>query len=249
MTTDPGAGQGDQSVQFSLKELMKLETERIAEEQRSREAREVAAVEERAEVEARRRSEAEARERDQAELDAQRRLAEGLEAARREAMQKAIVEQARIEVETRARGEERDRALRHELELSRIRASETKGQSPLLMVAAGAAAMLLLALGAHFAVVKPAADHRLADRERSTAAASARADQAERRLVQQSATIEGLEKASSTAQAELANLKQQLAKMKPSAPPPLPRTPTIRPKSPAPSVPCLRGDPMCPTVD
>jgi len=250
MTTDPGAGQRDQSVQFSLKELMKLETDRIAEEQREREAREVAAVKERAEEEDRRRAEAEARDRDQAETDARRRRAEGEEQARREAMQKAIVEQARVEVEARAHGEERDRARRHEIELEKLRAPAAKAPSPLLTGVCGAAAMLLLALGAHFAVVKPAADHRLADRMRSGAAAEERAEEADRRLLEQRGTIEGLEKASKEAQGEIANLKKELlAQKKAPAPAPPSRPPTARPAPTAPAVPCRKGDPLCFTVE
>lgn len=250
MTTDPAAGQRDQSVQFSLKELMKLETDRIAEEQREREAREVAAVKERAEVEARRRGEAEARDRDQAELEARRRLAEGEEEARREAMQKAIVEQARVEVETRARGEERERARRHELELEKVRTSEAKAPSPFLAGAGGAAAMLLLALGVHFVVVKPAGDQRLADRSRSAAAAEESAEHADRRFVEQRATIEGLEKAANDARTELANLKKELLAQKKAPAPPLPpRAPALQPKPAAPAVPCRKGDPLCFTVE
>src|SRR5690242_7876368 len=99
MTMSSGpSGRREESVKFSLKELMKLEDERLAEQARERAARERAAVAEQQNAERRRRAEAEAAARASAEAKEREQHAKLDDLARREAMQKAIVEQSRLAV-------------------------------------------------------------------------------------------------------------------------------------------------------
>ena len=99
----------DESVTFSLKELMKLEDERICQERQAREARELAVKSAREDAERREREELAAKDRAAEEERERARFREMEEEARREAMQRAAIEQARITVEARTRAEESDR--------------------------------------------------------------------------------------------------------------------------------------------
>src|SRR5262245_46952258 len=99
----------EESVTFSLKELAKLEDERIDQENRMREAREKAAVAAREDATRKEREELEARERAAADERERARFREMEEEAKREAMSRAAVEQARITVEARTRSEEAER--------------------------------------------------------------------------------------------------------------------------------------------
>jgi hypothetical protein len=238
-------------MQFSLKELLELEDERVEEVARDRKAREDAALREREEADRRRRAEAETKQRAEAADNERRRLAQLDELARREAMQKALVEQARLEVEVRARAEERELERRHEIELQKLRAEGHEGQLASLVGASllGAGVMLLVALGVHFGVTKPSTDRRAAELQLAAAASEGRAAELGNRVDEQRRAIEGLQKQLGDAQAELASLRS--AAPKKTAPPPVPThkaasAPTGAP--PAPPVTCLKGDPLCPAI-
>ncbi len=149
----------DESVTFSLRELEKLEDERLDREKRQREA-ELANMQ-RAKEDAERRAEEErqARLRAEAEEKQRARLREIEEEARREAMSRAAVEQTRIEVEARTRADEADRERRHELELARIRAeSKTHGGAGVVVGSGlvGFAIALGVCAGVYFGAVAPA---------------------------------------------------------------------------------------------
>lgn len=201
-----GPERRDESVNFSLKELMKLEDERIDQERQACDARERAAKTARDEAERREREERAARDRAVAEERERARFREMEEEARREAMQRAAVEQARITVEARTRAEEADRERRHEIELQRLRADTVKKPGPGGYVASalgGAAAALALCLVMHFAVSKPASDHRIAELDRAVAGGSEREAELGRRVDEQKARIGQLEKTISDMQDEL----------------------------------------------
>jgi len=106
---------------FSLRELARMEEERVREQgadaQRERDAR----LKVEREVAERARREAEARERAEVEgqLEMARRARE--EQARVDALQRAAVESARVAADARARAEERERERAHELEVERAR--------------------------------------------------------------------------------------------------------------------------------
>ena len=167
----------EESTQFSLTELLKLEDERIAEVRRSNEEEKRAA--ERARREAAERAEAEAtaraRSAQQAELD---------ELARREAMQKAIVEQARLDVEARTRTQERELERQHEIALAAMKTEGSKGQLGTILggTALGAATMLAAALAIHFGVLRPANELRIRELGAAVAAAESRASDLEQRV-------------------------------------------------------------------
>ncbi len=154
----------EESVSFSLRELEKLENERLAREERQRRetedeeraAREAALA--RARDEAARAIQAETLARDGRERRSRDELAQ------REAMQKAVVEQARVGVEARARAEEAERERSHELELARLRAAQSGSRLAPLLVAAlfGAVVAGVIALSVHLGLVAPERDRRLA---------------------------------------------------------------------------------------
>jgi hypothetical protein len=206
-----GPERRDESVNFSLKELMKLEDDRIRQERETREAREQAEVAARRDAEERERAELEARERATAEERERSRFREMEEEARREAMQRATVEQARITVEARTRAEEAERERRHELELQRMRAETVKKPGPGGFVAsglAGAAICLAMCLVLYFGVSRPASDRRIAELDRAVASAEGRADELGRRVDDQKGRIAQLEKTTGDLQAELATARK-----------------------------------------
>jgi hypothetical protein len=111
----------DGSLVFSLKELERIEQERIRAEQSAKDARKRAAERARAEDEAARRKQAE-------ELRAVAERARREEAARETAMALAEMGRVRAEVEARAHAE-RDQAKRaHEIELAERRAAILRGR-------------------------------------------------------------------------------------------------------------------------
>lgn len=154
----------DESVSFSLRELMHLEDERVASEHAEARAREARAKAEAEQAELRAKADQQARER-AAAAERERRAAEERAAtARIEAMQRATVEQARMEVEARTRADEAERERRHELELARLRAEPPKRPIGLALGAAalGAALALGASLFVGFVVIKPELDRRQA---------------------------------------------------------------------------------------
>jgi hypothetical protein len=176
MTEDGGLGASaasrDESVTFSLRELRELEEERLARDARAREEDQARAEAARRETESRAREETE---RATAAREAVRRD----ELAKHEALQRAALEQTRLEVEVRAREGERERERRHEVELARLRAETQKPGFGL--AALGAAALVgavtsgFAAFAVHMAVVAPAAERRTATVERDLAAERQRA--------------------------------------------------------------------------
>ena len=243
-----GAERRDESVSFSLRELMKLEDERIDQEKQARDAREHTAKLAHEESERKARAELEAKERAAADERERVRRLEVEEEARREAMSRAAVEQARIAVEARTRADESDRERRHELELQRMRL-ESQKKPPLGaflgsgLVGAGVAVVGCMVL--LFAVAKPESDRRIADLDRAVANAEGRATALERRVDEQNAKLAEAQKALDAARDQLAH---------PPAPVPAkagPTTPKVGVAAPLPvkppaEKPCInRFDPLC----
>ncbi|MDB5216675.1 MAG: type 3 domain protein precursor [Myxococcaceae bacterium] len=255
-----GPERRDESVNFSLKELMKLEDERITQERQAREARELAAKNAREEAERREREELAAKDRAAADERERARFREMEEEARREAMQRAAVEQARITVEARTRAEESDRERRHEIELQRLRAETVKKPGPGGYVASalgGAAVALALCLVMHFAVSKPASDRRIAELDRAVAGAEGREGELGRRVDEQKLRIGQLEKSLSDMQDELSK-RPPLAVVTPKAPagPVGPKhggsgagSDSSKGKGPNDGPPCPKFDPLCFHID
>jgi hypothetical protein len=254
MTTGPE--RRDESVSFSLKELMKLEDERVGQEREVRAARERAANDAREETARRARAELEARERAEADERERARFREMEEEARREAMQRAAVEQARITVEARTRAEEAERERSHERELLRMRAETAKKPGPGGFIGGGlggAAIAIAAALVLHFAVWRPGADTRLAALDSAAAAADGRAGELGRRVEEQKERIAQLEKSLRETQAELA-VRAAPAPKAPTGPSSVPRSGTAPSRPKPPNVndgpPCLnKFDPLCGHID
>lgn len=193
MTGGP-AGRRDESVGFSLRELQDLEEDRITREKRDASEREAAAM--RAKQDAARREAETLAAKERAEHDAreEQRRRDLEELARREAMQKAFVEQTRLEVDARTRSQERDRERQHELELARLRAQQGHTK-PGLVIGAGVGSALVVVIGAfalHLAVLKPGSEARIAALTDMATRAEARAAEAERRSEEQSKRVAAL---------------------------------------------------------
>lgn len=205
----------DESVSVSLKELMKLEDERVSDEKRARDAEALAARRAREEAERREREAAEARLRAEAEDRERAKLRETEEEARREAMTRAAVEQARISVEARARAEEAERERRHEIELARIRAESAKKGGLGAWIGGGVAGASIAAVASlvlHFGVASPRAERVALGLEDRAARAEQRANEAELSAEHERARA-------AKAEADLAAAKKELDERK-SAPPP-----------------------------
>src|SRR5262249_35025987 len=151
------------------------------------------------------RAQAEAARRAATDAEAQAKRTELDELARREAMQKAIVEQARLAVDVKARAEERELERRHELELQRLRGESAKGRVLPLGGACllGGTVMLVVALGIHLGVLKPAETRLLAAQEERVAAAESRAEAEGRRADEQRKLASALDQRLHASDAEL----------------------------------------------
>jgi hypothetical protein len=247
--TDGATPRRDESVSFSLRELMKLEDERVRREREEREQRALADARAREEDRARVRAEAEARARAEEEARAEARRRELDDLARREAMHRAAIEQTRIAVEARPRGEEANREREHEIALARIRAEGPRGRplAPLAAALGGAAVALLVAGGAHLGLAKPAADRRAAELAAEISAESQRSDALAQLLFEQRTAASALEGELGQARGRLAALERERAvKPPPTSPPRLQKSRKTRA---AQDVPCQSGDPMCFTLD
>lgn len=244
----------DESVQFSLKELMKLEDERIGEEKKARDEREAAEARTREETARREREALAAREREEADVRERQRREMVEEEARREAMSRAAVEQARIAVEARARAEESERERRHEIELVRVRAETQKKPGIGGFIGsglAGAGVVLLAALLVHFGMVKPASARRIAELEQGVAVVESRADQLSHQNAKQADELAATKRELDAAKALLAASPPPASKTPATAPgggkgPMV--TPPVKPRLPD-EKPCVdEHDPLCGTI-
>jgi hypothetical protein len=230
----------EESVEFSLKELTRLEDERIhridddnAQRARAESEKRRAAI---AEEAARKAAE------HRAELDA---------LAQREAMQKAIVEQARLEVEARTRADERERERRHEIELARLRAEGAPEKpSPEILPLAGAALVgggvaTVVAIAIHALVSEPATAARIAFVEHQRDEARARGDELERAL---DATRRAMADLESRRSALPNHAEREEPPVKRPSRPNGPRAPRTEPPAPAPVSSTCDSDPLCGTI-
>ena len=244
-----GPERRDESVSVSLKELSKLEDERIDQEKRARLARERSAMMAHEDALRRERAELEAREKAEADERERVRRAEREEEARLEAMQRGAVEQARITVEARTRAEESERERSHERELQRMRLETQKKPELGAYIGSGLAGSGL-ALAAFlilfFAVARPATDRRIAELDRAVASADDRAGTLERRIEEQNTKLLGVTKELEAARAKLATAL--------APPPPKAALPTGKggpggqvplKKDPKDDKPCIDHDPLC----
>lgn len=205
----------DESVTFSLRELMQLEDDRIARERASQEARR--SSEQAAKLEAERRAEDARIAKEKADADERERarLREVEEVARREAMSRAAVEQARIEVEARTRAEEAERERMHERELARLRIEHTPRMAVGPIVGSGVAGLalaLVASVGLYAGSLKPASDRQLAERDRAVVESSERSSELSRRVDELGRVKESLEAQLRDANREIASLKDRAVK-------------------------------------
>jgi hypothetical protein len=257
-----GGGRRDEpSVQFSLKELLKLEDERLEEQRRDAQARE-AQAQANARTEAlRKAAEAQAREEAIEKEMAAQKAAELDALARREAMQKAVVEQARLEVEARTRTQERELERRHEIELAKVRSTNQKSQLGSIAGSAllGGAVMLLVVAGIHFGATKPAADRRMAEMQTTLGSLETRVTEADRRAQDERKRgddLQGQLNAANKKIAELSASTKGASSTTTTSSSTTVRNPTVGgtthhvtpPPPPPPPVSCLKGDPLCPTI-
>jgi colicin import membrane protein len=239
------------SVTFSLGELMKLEDERVAEQVREREANERALVAAKIEEERQARAAEEAKVRADHEAAERRRRAELDELARREAMQKATVEQARLEVDARTRAEERERERQHELALQTARAATPKPAGLGALFGAtglGGGLMLLVTCIVHFGVTQPATDRRLTELELRATTAEHKLSEADMNAEKSRKTIAALEQKNATLELDNKNLRDAAnapSGRTPRSPTPGHPAPTTGKPKPAETACADEHDPMC----
>jgi hypothetical protein len=230
----------EESVEFSLSELTRLEDERI------RRIEDEDAQRARAESEKRRAAIAE-----EAALKAAEHRAELDALAQREAMQKAIVEQARLEVEARTRADERERERRHEIELAKLRAERGHEKPPPEVLPLAGAALIggvvatVVAIVIHVVLTAPATAARVAFLEHQRDEARTRGDELERTLDATRRAIAELENRRSPAPN---HAEREEAPVKRPSRPNGPRAPRTEPPPPAPVSSTCDSDPLCGTI-
>ncbi|HVK64055.1 MAG TPA: hypothetical protein VM694_06260 [Polyangium sp.] len=155
----------DNSVLFSLNQLLSLHEQTVREEEEAAQARIEAARVAREEA-ARREAEAlQQKARAEAERIAREEAARCEEAARLEALRLAEVVRARAEVEAQARMEMMRKADEHERALAALREDEKKKKLKRALVSSviGAAALIGSGMGLYFGKIKPDQDASLAN--------------------------------------------------------------------------------------
>jgi hypothetical protein len=242
-------GGRDDSVQFSLSELVELEEKRRVREARDEQARQANAARERELKEREQAAQAAERARLAAAEIARKQRDDLDEIARREALQKAIVEQARLEVEIRARADERELERRHEIELARLRREGTQRSLASLLGAAlfGGAVSAALAALLYLGVLAPAAQRRFLEASDRVGSIERHADDLGRELDEERRAKKALERRASDAEAEVTRLSKLPKSLAPPARSPSRGATRSQSERVAPDV-CAPGDPMCPTV-
>jgi len=199
------------SVSFSLKELSRLEDERVALERedarKRREELERAAAAEAQRIEA---AAAERAHQEEERLrEHERRMQE--EAARLDGMKRAVVERERIAAEQAARESEVARLRAHELELARLRREGGGTSKAAWSVAAASVLALVLGVVAYAAVLRPDADRQLAAARAEAAAQGDLVGQTQRQLAELGTRVDGLGAQLKTEVERAHDLEEQLA--------------------------------------
>lgn len=244
----------DDSAITSLGELMRLEKERLADEARGRLKEHQAKLHADELAAARLLQEDEARRLREAERDAERDRAAKVFAARLEAEKASTIERERVSAAEAAHEKSREKEREHELSVKRLELQAAAERSPIGTLVGYALALVVLlgSAGLHFGLVRPAAEAKLAEATSRAAsegialghakddlgAAKSRADGLGRELAESRSRVSALE-------AEVQALKQ--GKSKPGPAQALGGAPLRLPTKTA--EPCLKGDPMCPTIE
>jgi hypothetical protein len=255
MTSSGHAGHDD-SFMFSLRELARMEEDRIAREAAAERARHEAALAAQRDAEQKAREAAEARARTLDEAARAAATREREEAARLEATRLAAMEGARVTAEAAARAADAELHRAHALELARLH--ETSGTKRLRAaswaIGVGGIVAIAAMTGSYALVLKPQADQRVSQ-------AVAQRDARDEVVADRQAKLDALEQRTKALEEENASLskdKRALArqvedqrvqiddlKKRPGTagvhPPP---APTGTQKVP-PGKPCPKGDPMC----
>ena len=252
------AATSEGSVSFSLKELTRLEDERVAferaEVRRRQDERERARFEE-----ARRAAEAEeqrAREEEERHRDEDRRARE--EAARLDGMKRGLIERERAQAELAARESEMARVRAHELELARLR--DAGGGLKVVSAWAIAALSTLALVGtsiAYVAVLRPDAERHVAEAKGEARQRGELVDRTAAQVSELGKRVDGLRSELQASQEHAKNLQAQLddAQRKlgdrrgsGAATSPIPHRPAATPTRPTGLIdgPCkYPGDPLC----
>jgi hypothetical protein len=182
------------SVTFSLQELMKIEQERITEQEQHR--RRQAELREKTEREAQQRAEQQEVERLRAEerertLQEQRRREE---AAKLEAMHHALVQAEKDRVLQQMRLQQSENERQHELKLEAVRQGGTARRLKSLLIAVSTASLLLFAStsAGWLGIVKPDQDRRLAQLTEQASSRDQENQQLKRKLDQQATQLDKL---------------------------------------------------------
>lgn len=187
-------GTTETSVTFSLAELMKIEQERLAEQEQQRRLQ--AEQRENAERERRMRLEREASEKLRAEEQARREQEqrERTEAARLEAMRHAVVEAERERALQQARIAQAEHEREHQRKLTALQQNTVKRRlkAGLVTVSVALSVFVFGGASAFFGVIKPQTDRRIEQLDAQACQREQDNAQLKRKLEAQSATMDKL---------------------------------------------------------
>ncbi len=242
----------EESVESSLGELMKLEEERVREDEVSRLAQHQAKLRADAEAVSRAMAAEAERLREEAERKVQQEREAHEHAMRFEAFKAAEIERTRVATLEAARNEARRLELEHEQVMARI-AGEARGGgvSPLLPASLGFAVALALGVAVELLWLAPRSAEQLARADGAALQSAVAAGVAKDGLAAEQAASARLRK-------ELGAARDRIAALEVSPPgtpaPPAPPHPSPVPRRPRTLLgswngePCLTGDPLCPTI-
>ncbi|AUX47216.1 carbohydrate-binding protein [Sorangium cellulosum] len=241
----------ESSVLFSLKQLMRLEDQRLREEREAAQRRALAEQEARRALERQALAEEEARLRAEEERRRREEAAAREEAARLEAIRAAAVEKARVEAEQRARIEALEKQQEHERSLAALAGDAQRRRLRRLVAAGSALGALVTAatLGLYLGKIRPDAERARAEHAATRAQHERRLAELEGDLAARERQIRDLSLAYQTvrSEAEKAELQRKLNEARrdrdviqgritrPPAQPPPKVEPCV----------CNEGDPMC----
>lgn len=239
----------ESSAIVSLQELMRIEEQRLHQEEMERVAQAEAVRLAKEAADERRRAEEEQRLAQERESRAEEARKEREQAARMEAMRQALIEQERIKAERQAQQAEEALRLNHEREQAKIlQQSEAKKLRRMLVgVSLGAATLIAGGLGLYFGKIKPDAEAQQARIQQETEAAQAALDAARRTNTSNQEELTRLQKELNEARTpqENATVREKIEQLprqpnRPIVAPPTKTTTTTGTKPP-----CPVGDPLC----
>jgi hypothetical protein len=242
----------DDSAISSLGELMRLEKERLADEEKGRLRAHEAKLAADQEAAARLVRLEEVQRQAAREAALERDLREKTVSARLDAEKAAILERERVSAIEAAREKTREKEREHELEVRRLELRAAAEKSPVAGLVGYALAFLVLvgAVGVHFGVTGPRADAKVAELSFLVSTNTVTVGLLKDDLNAAKNRADALSKELSLARSRVSDLESEIVTLKSQKPKVGGPSGTAIPvhKLPA-GEPCQKGDPMCPTIE